>query len=1423
MVKVWLLGSLLTGGLRLMAQSLPSNLPRADFPVPDGPVYAITEANGVIYLGGAFSSVGPNESRTALFDTVNGLAEAAFPFIDGVVLAAAPDGQGGWYLGGTFTEIGGQSRANLARIRADYSVDSDWNPGANDAVLALTVADGIVFAGGRFTGAGGEPRRNLAAFNAQTGSVADWNPDVCCDFSPQDRSVVYALVVRDGRVYAGGDFRFVAGQPRNNLVLLDAVSGAALPWPENDAVQGTAVFSLALDGDALFVGGRFQSMGAAARLNLAAVDATLGWATSWNPGANAEVRTMALSSDTLFIGGDFNTVGGVNRPRLAALDEITGQVRAWNPAANGPVAQLVVSGRVIYAGGSFSVMGGLSRQGLAAVDTVTAKPTSWNPTGNGPAIQCLAVNGAQLLASSPLARGAQLRSGLAAIDARTGTVLDWNPSPNQAVYSLAAKDGLIYAGGDFALIGGQVRTRLAAINAITGAVLPWGTDSAGPNGRVESIAVSSNAIYAAGGFTAVGPAFCPGLAAFHRSTGTNMFWRPFANRPVRAVLADDETVFAAGSFSSIGTRSRNCFAALDPATAAALPWNPGAVGATGVGWTMARSGDVMYVGGSFTDIGGHSRRHLAAVDLISGAALDWDPGLPSLNDWIQHLSITGNVVYVAGSFPVIGGQSRHHLAALDATTGEVLDWNPDPRLRATGLAVSRVEVIPGATCIGGNFTSLAGQRHPYFAVFPVDGTPQITRHPAPTIVAAGQPATLSVEISGHGPLSIQWQCNGTNIPGATGPNLTLNTPQSDNSGSYSVVVTNELGYIRSASATLTVVAPLAILVQPLNQTAAPGNDVTFAVVAAGSPLPQYQWKLNGTPIPGETGASLVLTNVQASLAGRYSVMVFNNSDLVESQPATLTVSTTALPFTDNFAARFSTNSATGTGFGSNANATAETGLDEPDHAGQPGGRSVWYSWIAPANGVATFHTRGSDFDTLLAAYTFSFFGGLTEVAADDDGGGFQTSWITFNAVAGTRYDIVVDGYGGDTGRIVLSWNLQAGTDASPRIVVPPASRAMTAGSSSTLLVVAESPIPLTYQWLRNGFPVAGATNVSLTLANFQAAYAGQYSVLVRNTNRSLESARATLEIGPDPFVLSREKFQALFLDDAENPRFLSVALGGNGLQIFHTVGAASQVDEPNPCSAPGGSSRWLRLRPSASGTLVIDTVGSSFDTLLAVYGGNPALGLSGLTRVACDNNSAPDGARSLVRFEATAGTDYFIAVDGVNAAQGEVRLNWRLGVAPFIAASTATHVLKQGASVQLTILPVPAIPAPTYEWRLNGVLIPNATSTSLNLNNLQAGQSGAYSVVARNSLGSVTNVVALVTVAAPIQLSTEWVSTSGRPMLRVRGPAGLGALVEATTNFVHWTPLKTNLSLGPIDFTDAGSTNLPVRFYRVVPLPINFP
>jgi len=120
--------------------------------------------------------------------------------------------------------------------------------------------------------------------------------------------------------------------------------------------------------------------------------------------------------------------------------------------------------------------------------------------------------------------------------------------------------------------------------------------------------------------------------------------------------------------------------------------------------------------------------------------------------------------------------------------------------------------------------------------------------------------------------------------------------------------------------------------------------------------------------------------------------------------------------------------------GFNWSATKEPG--EPDHAGDPGGASVWYEWTAPKSGHAEVWACTS-FDVLVGLYTGNAVDALTPVALE---GRPASCFVNFTAIAGTTYRIAVDGKR-DTGSglpAMTSFYVQAAVSVPVPAKAPPA-------------------------------------------------------------------------------------------------------------------------------------------------------------------------------------------------------------------------------------------------------------------------------------------------------------------------------------------------------------------------------------------------
>lgn len=377
----------------------------------------------------AFSSVSSDGGGSG----DSGGGAASFPQVNDVVFSLVSDGAGGVYLGGRFSLVGEVPRQALAHVLANGTVDPSWNPLPDGPVTALLLHDQMLYVGGNFFGLNGEERWRLAAVDRTTGILMPWNPKL------GSANLVNALGLSNGVVYVGGVFELVnavvipgtglRGEGRRNLAAVDATTGVATPWNPN--VFDGEVMALAIAGSLVYAGGSFDQVGLVGqdtiRLNLAAFDAGSGVATPWNPsvrGINGDiVQALRVADDLMYVGGRFTEVGGQARDNLAALDRVAGLATGFTIPTNDTVFTLFDDGRRLYVGGLFTTIAGQPRGRLAAIDKTTGVLASWNPNANGP-VRSIVVSGGKVFVGGEFTTiGGQPRTMFAVIDPETGQLV----------------------------------------------------------------------------------------------------------------------------------------------------------------------------------------------------------------------------------------------------------------------------------------------------------------------------------------------------------------------------------------------------------------------------------------------------------------------------------------------------------------------------------------------------------------------------------------------------------------------------------------------------------------------------------------------------------------------------------------------------------------------------------------------------------------------------------------------------------------------------------------------------------------------------------------------------------------------------------------------------------------------------------------
>ena len=693
-------------------------------------VSAIASTPRAIYIGGRFTQVGPRTGPGVGIDRTSGKNEH-LPQVGGgagIVNAAAGDGSGGFYIGGSFTHVGTLPRKNLAHILADRTVDPSFKPNPNDTVRTLAVSGSTLYAGGDFTSIGGEGRASIAALDRTTGAATSWDPHASQEGGPDAPLIVYALRVSGSTVYATGNFTSIGGQPRNSIAALDATTGTATSWDPNPDGD---VYALAFSGATVYVGGSFDHIGGQPRNGVAALDATTGAAKGWNPNPDGSVFALAVSGSTVYAGGVFSSIGGRQRRGVAALDATTGAATGWNPSA-GPawVNALAVTGSTVYAAGRFHRIGGQPRNYVAALNATTGTAKSWNPNANSE-VYALAISGSTVYAGGGFTSiGGKARHHLAALDPSTGARKSWNPNANGGVYALAVSGSTLYVGGSFDYIGGKPRSGLAAVDTTTGAVKSWNPNPRlfGNDGSVQSLRVSGQSVYVGGSFSRIGGKSRTNLAAVDKGTGAATSWNPRQRGGnVTELAVSGSTVYAGGNFRYFGASwpdatYRNCVAALDKTTGAPTSWNPNVQGGdpTNCVQALRLSGSTLYAGGLFTSIGGQTRHGIGAIDASTGAPTGWDPDAEPLTNQpvVFALAVSGSTVYAGGAFNSIGGEQRNGVAALDAITGAATSW--DPNATPTGSSLHGYHIID-ALALGPDGSLWAGGGFRGFGAVPQSG------------------------------------------------------------------------------------------------------------------------------------------------------------------------------------------------------------------------------------------------------------------------------------------------------------------------------------------------------------------------------------------------------------------------------------------------------------------------------------------------------------------------------------------------------------------------------------------------------------------------------------------------------------------------------------------------------------------------------
>ena len=436
-------------------------------------------------------------------------------------------------------------------------------------------------------------------------------------------------------------------------------------------------------------------------------------AVTWNDvrGRRGRMRCSALAAVAV-VAAVCAVAAGSARAQVAATpaSSLTTNYRV-DALAAGP-------GNVLYAGGSFDWLA-MPTGHLAWFDASGARDAAW-PDVDGLIFAAVADGAGGWYVSGDFSHvGGRRRANLAHIEA--GGALDplWAPAAKGAVHALSVVGDTLYLGGLFKAIDGQPRGGLAAVDTRSGRLRAWAPDS---DQAVYALAAASGTIYAGGGGYHE-----PYLGAFDAESGAPTSWHPTLTRcdttenHVSSMTVARGRLYVGGLFCTIDGRDRACIAAFDTATGALTSWNPAGYDRTwGAVDAIEVTGDTVYLGGSFDRMGGAARARLAAVDARTGRALPWRAdargGDERVVGDVQALAVAGDRLYVGGNFTSLAGRRRTNLGAVSATTGAPTSFDP-PRPSDFVLALVAAE---DGVLAGGSFNGFDSRPRTSVAAIDLD-------------------------------------------------------------------------------------------------------------------------------------------------------------------------------------------------------------------------------------------------------------------------------------------------------------------------------------------------------------------------------------------------------------------------------------------------------------------------------------------------------------------------------------------------------------------------------------------------------------------------------------------------------------------------------------------------------------------------------
>lgn len=692
--------------------------PRFAGPGVDGRVNASVSTPRGLIVGGLFTSVdGVRAHGVAILQESPRRWTPLGEGVDGEVFALALVGDY-LYVGGSFSRVGGVQARNIARWSFATStweqIVDRGNNGVDSAVRALTLYTGVLAVGGDFRQAGPELSIGLAFLDTST---LQFTSTDSLSVDNAETATVHAIEELDGALYVGGRFNSVGSVIARNIAQWDGSAWRGLGMGPENGVDGR-VRDLMADGENMMVAGEFLRAGVREAVGLAEwTTATDSWRQLVVPtqGLRGSAWAVARFDGDLIVGGPITGAGFTDVKGAIGLRG--GSWVVLRGDLEGSVATLSVHNGALFAAGEFSGAAGVSLFSMAIWNGDVWSAVAMDAGGAGPTgrVFSLAIDGPMLYVGGDF---------LAAGGTSVGRIARWNGATAQwdtlgrgldgPVHAIVVGRGGIWVGGRFNAAGEETASNVARYTTSTGLWRSLGNGlDEGVTGTVRALALFDSTLYVGGDFTIRrGSLDIENLAAYNTTTGEWSAPGASPDRPVNALAVAGGRLVAGGEFTVIGDVSAQHIAQYNPRNGL---WEPLGSGTSGLVRSLAASGTSVYVGGDFATAG------VLSAPLIARWIVDpgyWDrlgEGLEGTTEaGVFGLAVGGGGVWATGLFDRTGGAAMHNVARWD-TLGRT--WE---RL---GSGVVRGSAPPGRTVaasdqdvyVGGGFADAGNRFTPFLA------------------------------------------------------------------------------------------------------------------------------------------------------------------------------------------------------------------------------------------------------------------------------------------------------------------------------------------------------------------------------------------------------------------------------------------------------------------------------------------------------------------------------------------------------------------------------------------------------------------------------------------------------------------------------------------------------------------------------------